>query len=115
MHKSCLSLPLKIACEIYWCNKKDISCTTQLLIDAFSLYHIDKKLVVESIDTLFDWSMLKCEWCNDTRTYFIPKDIAKATIKSLYKKYWKEERKNISIIAACDLFNRTYDENIIKN
>jgi len=96
--KSPLSVELKIACEIYRCNKKDITCTTPYLIKKFELYGIDIKRTQAAIDTLFDWSMLKCEWCNENRTYFIPSGV-KSTIKSMYKRYWKEERKYYNVIS----------------
>jgi len=90
--KSPLSSELKIACEIYRCNKKDIVCTTPYLIKKFKLYGIDIKRTETAINTLFDWRMLRCEWYNENRTYFIPKE-EKSKIKYMYKKYWKEERK----------------------
>ena len=108
--KSPLSIELKIACEIYRCNKKDIECTSAYLIDKFKLYNIDRDRVDTAIDTLFDWSMLKCEWCNERRTYFIPREEI-SLIKSLYKRHWKEERKNYKFTApeeACRIYLESF-------
>lgn len=108
--KSPLSAEFKIACEIYRCNKKDIECTTPYLIKQFELYNIDKNRVDTAINTLFDWSMLKCEWRNEHRTYYIPSE-SKGIIKSMYKKYWKKGRKDyiISIEDACKKYNESFE------
>jgi hypothetical protein len=89
-----LSIELKIACEIYRCNKNNIQCPTERLNIFFKQLGYTKKRVLQSIDTLFDWGIIRCEQDPDleNRIYFITNE-TKPLIKSLYKKYWKDRRK----------------------
>lgn len=90
--KSPLSTELKIACEIYKHQLSGKLIWTNKLIDRFK-DEISKERVVESIDTLFDWSVIKAE-CGPTengkdgRLYLID-HYAEPMIKDLYKNWWK--------------------------
>lgn len=91
-----LSKELKVACEIYWCNKHNMKCTFQRLITTFKRYNISKNQVSSALDTLFDWGILHASWDEElkSRLHTISKE-TKPTIKEMYKKYWKKERKQL--------------------
>jgi hypothetical protein len=96
MKPSPLSLEFKIACEIYRCNKKKKLATFKEISNVFMLFGYSNKKIVETIDTLFSWGMLKCEHHEPTksRLYFI--DIQSLPIiKDFYKSWWKKERKEL--------------------
>lgn len=86
----------QIGCEIYWCNKHDIKCTTQRLLDTFITKHkYTKEKVIKTIDTLFDWSILKCDYDKESkeRLYELRDDQTIKQFKNMYKHYWKHQRK----------------------
>ena len=96
--KFTLPLEFKIACEIYRCNKKDINCTTKYLLSFFGNAY-DNKIIMDTIYRLFDWSMITCGYNSITREllYEIKDDkYTLSQLKSMYKHYWKKERKELT-------------------
>jgi len=94
--KSPLSLEFKVACEIYRCKKKEKLATFREIANVFNLFGYTDKKILETINTLFDWSLITCEYHNpiESEIYSI-NDQALPTFKTFYKRYWKKERKEL--------------------
>ena len=90
--KKPLSKELKVACEVYKYQKKKKLIWTDKLIKNLR-EEMTKKDVLECIDTLFDWSIIRADYGptdkdKEGRLYFIDPG-AVPTIKYLYKKWWR--------------------------
>ena len=95
-NNSPLSLEFKIACEIYRCKKKGKLATSNEIANVFNLFGYDDEVIERAIDTLFDWSLLTCGYDKLTKlTSYMIEGSAIPTFKDLYKRYWKEERKEL--------------------
>ena len=86
-----LSTEFKVACEIYKYQLTGKQIWTNKLIERFK-DEMPKERVVEAIDTLFDWRVIKAdhgptENGREGRLYSID-PYAETMIKGLYKNYW---------------------------
>lgn len=94
MNKNPLSVELKVACEIYRFNIENKPVWFGRLAESFH-DRTNKNLISRSIDTLFDWGILKAKYdeVNNRRLLLISKETI-PLIKELYEKYWKERDNN---------------------
>jgi len=94
--KSPLSLEFKVACEIYRCKKKEKLATFREIANVFNLFGYTDKKILETINTLFDWSLIRADYdpISKSRMHLIDTP-ALPTIKDFYKRYWKKERKEL--------------------
>ena len=101
MNKSPLSSELKVACEIYHYNVLNEPIWFDKLFEFLSSV-MNKKKVSTSIDTLFDWGILRASYGETEngekgRLLAISQETI-PLIKELYEKYWKEERNLTTIL-----------------
>jgi hypothetical protein len=95
MNKSPLSSELKVACEIYHYNLLNEPIWFDKLSGSLSSA-MNKKKVSTSIDTLFDWGIIKAEYGETvpgrSGRLLIVTNESEDLVRDLYKKYWKENR-----------------------
>jgi hypothetical protein len=97
--KNPLSNELKVAVEIYRCEllgqKVWLGKVVELLDGVTNPNKkISKNTISAAIDTLFDWGIIKAEYGATEKgragRLLMISNEAKATIKDLYEKYWKD-------------------------
>jgi hypothetical protein len=90
--KNPLSSGLKVACEIYRFNLNKQPIWFGKLVESLK-GEMSKNTISNSIDTLFDWGIIKGEYGPTTpgrasRLLSISNE-TKPVIKELYERYWK--------------------------
>ncbi len=92
--KNPLSNDLKVACEIFYFNEElKRPVWFGKLVESLK-GEISKNTISNSIDSLFDWGVIKGEYGPTTpgrasRLLYISNE-AKPVIKELFERYWKE-------------------------